>query len=55
MDESTTDEFKSLGKHALHGAEDTIDVVGHGLAGTVKGVADGVTSVPDRSEKEDNS
>lgn len=28
MDESAKDELKSMGKHALHGAEDTLDVVG---------------------------
>jgi hypothetical protein len=50
MNESTKEEFESLGRHALHGAEDTVDVVGHGLAGTAKGVVDGVKSLPDRSE-----
>ena len=48
MEETTKNELKSLGKHALHGAEDTLDVIGHGLAGTADGIADGVNSVPDR-------
>ena len=55
MDESKKEELKSLGKHALHGAEDTLDVVGHGLAGAVHGVADGVKSVPERSKDSETS
>lgn len=44
MDESTKNKLEKLGEHALHGAEDAADVVGHGVTGTVKGVADGVES-----------
>lgn len=55
MNESTKEELKSMGKHVLHGAEETLDVVGHGLAGPAKGVADGVKSVPDRSKDAEHS
>lgn len=44
MDEKQKKDLKDLGEHALHAAEDAVDVVGHGAAGTVKGVADGVES-----------
>jgi len=42
MDASIQEELTLMGKHFLHGAEDTLDVVGHGLAGRAQGVADGV-------------
>lgn len=44
MNEKNQEEFKSFGKHALHGAEDVADVLAHGVGGAVKGVADGVES-----------
>ena len=44
MNEKNQEEFKSIGKHALHGAEDVADVLAHGVGGAVKGVADGVES-----------
>lgn len=44
MDQHNKDELKELGTHALHGAEDAADVLAHGVAGAVKGVADGVES-----------
>jgi hypothetical protein len=45
VDEVSKDHMKDLGAHALHGVEDAADVIGHGLGGAVKGVADGVESV----------
>jgi hypothetical protein len=44
MDEKSKKDLKDGGKHLLHGLEDVAEVVGHGVAGTVKGVADGVES-----------
>ena len=44
MDEKTDKNLKDGGQHLLHGLEDAADVVGHGIAGAVKGVADGVES-----------
>lgn len=44
MNEKNQEELKSIGKHALHGAEDVADVLAHGVGGAVKGVADGVES-----------
>lgn len=44
MDEKSKKNLKNGGKHLLHGLEDVAEVVGHGVAGTVKGVADGVES-----------
>jgi len=35
---------KDAGEHVLHGIEDVADVLGHGLGGAVKGLADGVES-----------
>ena len=45
MDEKSKKDLKDGGEHLLHGLEDVADVVGQGVAGTVKGVADGVESV----------
>lgn len=44
MEEQQKQDLKHLGDHALHGVEDIADVLGHGVAGTVKGVADGIES-----------
>jgi hypothetical protein len=44
MDEQQKKAVKDGGEHVLHGLEDAVDVVGHGAAGAVKGVADGVES-----------
>ena len=44
MDEKTKKDLQDGGEHLLHGLEDAADVVGHGVTGTVKGVADGVES-----------
>lgn len=35
---------EDAGKHVAHGVEDIVDVVGHGVGGAVKGLADGVES-----------
>jgi hypothetical protein len=42
MDEKSKKDLKDGGEHLLHGLEDVAEVVGHGVAGTIKGVADGV-------------
>lgn len=42
MDEKTKKDLKDAGEHTVHGIEDVVDVVGHGLGGAVKGMADGV-------------
>jgi hypothetical protein len=44
MDEKTKKDIQDGGKHLLHGVEDVAEVIGHGAAGAVKGVADGVES-----------
>ena len=44
MTEENKDATKEIGQHLLHGVEDVADVAGHGVAGAVKGVADGVES-----------
>jgi hypothetical protein len=44
MKEKSKKDLKAGGEHLLHGLEDVAEVVGHGVAGTVKGVADGVES-----------
>lgn len=44
MDEQQKKDLKGIGEHALHAAEDAADVIGHGAAGAVKGIADGVES-----------
>lgn len=45
MDQEKKDKAKDVGTHLLHGVEDVGEVLGHGIAGTVKGAADGVESV----------
>jgi hypothetical protein len=50
MDEKSKKDLKDGGEHLLHGLEDVADVVGHGVAGTVKGVADGVESASAESK-----
>lgn len=42
---------KDAGEHLLHGVEDVADVLGHGIGGAVKGVADGVESVSAESQE----
>jgi len=42
VDEKTKKDLKDAGEHTAHGIEDVVDVVGHGLGGAVKGMADGV-------------
>jgi hypothetical protein len=51
MDQAKNDEAKDAGTHLLHGVEDIGDVLGHGVAGTVKGVADGVESISAENAK----
>jgi hypothetical protein len=50
MDQAKKDEAKKAGTHLLHGVEDVGEVLGHGVAGTVKGVADGVEGVSAKDE-----
>jgi hypothetical protein len=50
MDQAKKDEGKKVGTHLLHGVEDVGEVLGHGVAGTVKGVADGVEGVSAKDE-----
>lgn len=42
MDEKTKQDLEHAGEHAAHGIEDVANVIGHGLGGAVKGLADGV-------------
>lgn len=42
MKDDTKKDLDNLGHHALHGLEDSAEVLGHGVAGAVKGIADGV-------------
>lgn len=51
MDEKTKKELQGLGEHAAHGAEDALDVVAHGAAGAVKGIADGVESASAQTQE----
>lgn len=44
MDEKGKHEFGDALDHVVHGVEDVADVAGHGVAGAVKGLADGVES-----------
>lgn len=53
MDEKTKKDIKDGGEHLLHGVEDVADVVGHGAAGAVKGVADGVESASAETQVRD--
>jgi hypothetical protein len=41
---------KDGAKHVWHGVEDAADVVGHGAAGAVLGVADGVETASDATK-----
>ena len=50
MDEKTKKDLKDAGEHTVHGVEDVADVVGHGIGGTVKGLADGVEAASAESE-----
>jgi hypothetical protein len=42
--------LKDAGDHVLHGVEDVADVLGHGIGGAVKGLADGVESASAQTE-----
>jgi hypothetical protein len=42
VSEKPKNDLEELGDHTLHGVEDVADVNGHGVGGTVKGLADGV-------------
>jgi len=42
--------LKNAGKHLWHGVEDAADVIGHGAAGAVLGVADGVETASDATK-----
>ncbi len=42
VSEKPKNDLEDLGDHTLHGVEDVADVVGHGIGGAVKGLADGV-------------
>ena len=55
MDEKTKKDLEDTGKHTAHGIEDVVDVVGHGVGGAVKGLADGVeaASADSQVRKED--
>lgn len=44
MDEKTKKDLEDAGAHTAHGIEDVADVIGHGIGGAVKGLADGVES-----------
>ncbi|MFM1966707.1 MAG: hypothetical protein RL134_2432 [Actinomycetota bacterium] len=50
MDKKTDKDLKDAGDHTMHGIEDVVDVVGHGIGGAVKGVADGVESASAESQ-----
>ena len=43
-------DVKDAGAHVLHGVEDVVDVLGHGIGGAVKGLADGVESASAQSD-----
>lgn len=51
MNEDTKKRLAELGDHAAHAVEDAADVVGHGAAGAVKGVADGVESASAQTQE----
>lgn len=56
MDEKTKKDLEDAGAHAAHGIEDVADVVGHGIGGAVKGLADGVESASaDTEVREDDA
>ncbi|MEY3732655.1 MAG: hypothetical protein RL347_14 [Actinomycetota bacterium] len=46
-------DLEDAGDHALHGLEDIVDVVGHGVGGAVKGIADGVEDASAQTEVRD--
>jgi len=50
VDEKTKKDLEDAGKHTAHGIEDVVDVVGHGIGGAVKGLADGVESASAESQ-----
>ena len=50
MDEQTKDKLKEAAKKTGHVLGDIADVAGHTVAGTVKGVADGVEAVSHHDE-----
>lgn len=50
MDEKTKKDLEDATKHTAHGVEDVVDVVGHGIGGAVKGLADGVESASAETE-----
>jgi len=50
VDEKTKKDLEDAGKHTAHGIEDVADVVGHGIGGAVKGLADGVESASAESQ-----
>ena len=50
MDEKKKKDLEDAGKHTAHGIEDVVDVVGHGIGGAVKGLADGVESASAESQ-----
>jgi hypothetical protein len=54
MDEKQKHDLKDVGEHALHAVEDAADVVAHGAAGAVKGVADGVESASAQTKVREN-
>ena len=55
VNEKTKKDLEDAGKHTAHGIEDVADVVGHGVGGAVKGLADGVeaASADSQARKED--
>jgi len=56
MNKEQKDEAKKSGMHVLHGLEDAANVIAHGAAGAVKGVADGVESASAQTQnRKDNS
>ena len=56
MDEKTKKDLEDAGAHTVHGVEDVADVVGHGIGGAVKGIADGVESASaDTQVRKDDS
>lgn len=56
MDEKAKKDLEDAGDHTVHGIEDVADVVGHGIAGAVKGLADGVESASaDTEVREDDA
>lgn len=56
MSEKFTKDVEDVGKGLADTVADTVNVVGHGVAGTAKGIADGVESVSahDQLKKEEH-